>query len=849
MPLIRPGRPSPDPARRAVAARSSLVGLLLALAAPAAAQLAAPAARVAAPDSLTLDVPGLDRPVEILKDRWGIAHIYAETEHDLFFAQGWSAARDRLFQFEVWRRQATGTVAEILGERELDRDIGARLFRYRGDMDAELRHYHPRGPEIIGAFVDGINAWVQAALDDPELLSVEFDMLGIRPGFWTPEVVISRHQGLLSNIRAELDNGRAVAVVGAEALREVETFGPGEPDLELDPAIDGAHLVENHILHLYEAFRGGIDFEPGDVAPAYRRETDGGAGAEEWLDGMAAEAARFGRVGDPAATPAAGPIDPADLGSNNWVVAGRRSASGFPLMANDPHRVQAAPSLRYWVHLNGPGWNVIGGGEPVLPGVSIGHNGHGAWGLTVFATDSEDLYVYELDPDDPDRYRFEGAWERMTTVTDTVPVRGRAPEIVTHRYTRHGPVVFRDAEAGIGYAVRAAWQEPGGAPYLASLRMGQATTWEEFREACTWSNIPGENMVWAGRDGTIGWQSVGIAPIRRTHSGLVPVPGDGRYEWDGYLPIEDKPHVVNPPQGWFATANNDLIPDGYPFMEAVGFEWSAPHRWLRAAEVLGSGRLFTLQDMAALQTDELSIPARTLVPMLESLRATDPLVEAARTRLLDWDFVLAKTSVEAGIYVAWEDALWTAVEDLKMPPEIRPWVGGVALHKAIAWVSSPDGDFGADPVAGRDALLLEALGTAVADLRGRFGDDPEAWVYGQEDYKHVLLRHPLSDAVNGEWRERIEVGPLPRGGNGSTLNQTGNGDNQTSGASFRILVDTGDWDATLGMNNPGQGGHPDHPHYADLFELWAADRFHPVFYSREKVESVTGERVELRPGG
>jgi len=189
------------------------------------------------------------------------------------------------------------------------------------------------------------------------------------------------------------------------------------------------------------------------------------------------------------------------------------------------------------------------------------------------------------------------------------------------------------------------------------------------------------------------------------------------------------------------------------------------------------------------------------------------------------------------------------VEELKIPPEARPWIGGVDLTTVIGWLQSPDGDFGVDPVSGRDAIVVEALGVAVADLSQRFGPDPDGWVYGQEAYKHIELRHPLGQAVNEEWREFLEVGPLPRGGYGFTLNQTGGGDNQTSGASFRILVDTGDWDATLGMNNPGQGGHPDHPHYEDLFELWASDRFHPVFYSRDKVESVTGERLELRPGG
>jgi len=783
----------------------------------------APASPLQAQERLVL--PGLDEPVEIRVDPWGISHIYAETEHDLFFAQGWNAARDRLFQLEVWRRQATGTVAEMLGPREMDRDRGARLFRFRGDLEQELRHYHPRGVEIVGAFVEGINAYVTAARQDPDLLSVEFRMLGIQPDFWTPEVVISRHQGLLSNIRSEIRYGRAVAVAGPEAVKDVAGFRPRNPDLALDPALDPEHLLQHDILALYDAFRGSIRFRPEDVLPEFRGEGDA---LEDWS--LTREM-------------------PRDVGSNNWVVAGRRSASGFPLMANDPHRAQAAPSLRYWVHLVGPGWNVLGGGEPVLPGVSIGHNGHGAWGLTVFATDSEDLYVYDLHPQDPDLYRFQGAWERMTVIPDTIPVRGQEPVLVEHRYTRHGPVVYRDEEAGIGYAVRAAWREVGGAPYLASLRMNQATSWAEFREACTYSNIPGENMVWAGRDGTIGWQAVGIAPIRRNWSGLVPVPGDGRYEWDGYLPMQAKPHSVNPPEGYFASANNYLIPPDYPFPEAVGFEWSDPYRWLRAVEVLGSGRRFTLRDMMALQTDELSIPARSLVPLLANVSSPSPAVEEARGRLLDWNHVLDRNSVAAGIYAEWEDRLRARVSALKVTQFLRPYLGSVSMSQTLEWLLLPDGAFGVDPVAGRDELVLLALEGAVQELTHRFGSAQEGWVYGQEDYKHIRLRHPLSRAVSARWQDRLEVGPAPRGGNSYTLNQTGGGDNQTTGASFRIIVDTEDWDRTLGMNNPGQGGHPDHPHYQDLFQLWAESGFHPVFYTREKVESVTERRILLDPAG
>jgi len=788
--------------------------------------LAAPAA---AQESTTLSLPGLDQEVEILVDRWGISHIYAETEHDLFFAQGWNAARDRLFQLELWRRQATGTVSEILGERELERDIGTRLFKFRRDLEQELNHYHDRGSLIINAYTDGINAYVAQTERDPSLLTVEFDLLGITPGYWTPDVVISRHQGLLGNIGAELSTGRRVASLGAETVKDLSTYGPGDPLLELDAAIDGEALSED-ILGIYNAFRRGVRFQPEDIVDTSRR---GDADAFAMLEAAAEEASSV----------VAYDVEQ-DIGSNNWVIDGTRSESGFPMMANDPHRAQGSPSLRYWVHLVGPGWNVIGGGEPSLPGVSIGHNEHGAWGLTVFSTDAEDLYVYETHPSNPNQYRYRGEWETMTVITEEIPVKGQSAHTAELKYTRHGPVVFEDPGRNLAYGVRAGWMEVGGAPYLSSLRMDQATTWEEFRDANAYSNIPGENMIWAGRDGTIGWQSVGIAPIRRNWSGLVPVPGDGRYEWDGYLPIIAKPSLVNPPEGYFATANNDLIPRDYEYMDAVGFSWSDPYRWLRIVEVLGSGTRLSIADNMQLQTDELSLPARQLVPMLEEVSVTGR-TEQARQRLLGWDYVMDKNSVEAGIYAAWEAELRRTVRDAIVPAGSDM---NLSLSKVIETVMVPPGTLGSDPMRARDGLLSSALDDAVVALEEKLGSDMSGWLYGQADYHHAYLRHPMGTAVDASTRAVLEAGPLPRGGYGSTVNQTGNGDNQTSGASFRIIIDTGDWDRAVGMNTPGQSGDTRSPFYDNLFEFWANDQFHPVFYSRDKIEEVTARRIELRPG-
>ena len=777
-----------------------------------------------------LRVAGLSQPVEILRDRWGIAHIYAQNEADLFFAQGYSAARDRLFQFELWRRQATGTSAEVFGRRELKRDIGARLHQFRGDLKQELAFYHPRGESIVNAFVQGVNAYIAETERTPSLLPIEFSLLGLKPGRWTPEVVISRHQGLLANIGQEVSFARAVRALGPERVRELVYFQGGEPVLTPDPALDLATIPDN-VLEVYDAFRDPLQFVPEQIVAEHR-------GSLPALDQAAGDA--------PGASACNDCPDPRDIGSNNWVIHGSRTQSTFPIMANDPHRAHSAPSLRYWVHLVAPGWNVIGAGEPVLPGVSIGHNEHGAWGLTIFGNDSEDLYVYDTNPANPNEYRYRGHWEPMRVLKDTIAVKGEQPAAVEYKYTRHGPVLFEDKARRKAYALRAAWMDVGGAPYLASLRMDQARTWEEFREACGYNRIPAENMVWADRKGNIGYQAAGIQPLRRNWSGLLPVPGDGRYEWDGYLPITALPSSYNPPSGFFVTANHYLMPNDYPWQEAMHFTWADPYRASRITELLGSGRLFSVAEVARLQNDDLSLPARSLVALLRDIPLQDPAAGKARDALLTWDYVLDKNSVPAGIYAMWQRRLQANVRAVMLPGDVS---FQISMKRIVDWLLSPGGEFGDDPTARRDALLARSLQEATAELTRKLGPDMAGWRYGQDRYHHALIRHPLAGAVNDAMRARLNVGPAPRGGDGYTITATGNGDNQTSGGSFKIIADTENWDNSIGQNTPGQSGNPDSPHYRDLFEMWSQGKYFPVAYSRRKVESVTGEKLVLQPAG
>ena len=775
-------------------------------------------------DNLTLS--GLKEPVEIIRDEWGVNHIYAKNQHDLFFAQGYAAAKDRLFQFEIWRRQATGTVAEILGQREIKRDIGSRLFKFRGDMKQEMNHYHNDGEEIITAYSDGVNAFIDEILKTPEKLPIEFKLLNIKPGKWTPEVVISRHQGLLGNIGVELKTGRAVARLGSEKVKELSSFHPQVPDIDLDPAIN-KELLFDDILELYDAFRATVKFEPEDVQAEYRVNKKQKISlnmlpADESLD------------------------DKLSIGSNNWVVGANKMAEGAAFMANDPHRTVSVPSLRYMSHLVAPGWNVIGGGEPEIPGISIGHNEYGAWGLTIFGTDSEDLYVYALNPNNLRQYQYQGKWENMKVIKEIIKVKGKSDVIVDLLYTRHGPVSYVDSQNKKAYAIRCGWLEPGAAPYLASLRMDQAKTWEEFREACSYSHIPSLNMVWADKKGNIGWQVVGYQPIRKKFSGLVPVPGDGRFEWEGRLPIKERPNTYNPAKGFFATANQNLTPKNFNRWDATGFAWADPFRGNRINEVLGTDKKLTMDDMKALQVDYLSIPARTITPLLNKLTFSDRNANEAIAMLKNWDYKLRPNSIEAAIYVAWENQIKAQAAARFIPTSVKDLIS-LQTSKIIDWIMNPDKKFGNDPIVGRNIFLHETFMAGLGDLHKKIGSDMSKWQYGQEKYKHTYMAHALGYLVKDSIKASLNLGPLPRGGYGDTPGSTGGNLLQNAGASFRIIVNTGDWDATVATNGPGQSGDPTSPFYRNLFEPWAKDQHFPIYYSRDKIEKVNVSKTLLKP--
>ena len=728
-----------------------------------------------------ITVGGLARPVEVLRDRWGVPHIYAETTPDLFFAQGFVTAQDRLYQMEMWRRAGAGELAEVLGPACQERDRFARLVRYRGDMNAEWQSYAPDARAIAEAFARGVNAFVRHC---GRRLPIEFQLLGFRPGEWKAEHTLLRISGLLMvrNTSSELARAELVARLGLEAAMK---YLPADPPRR--PEVDPELSLEGLGPQLLAGYRAAI------AVPTLR-------GGE---------------------------------GSNNWVVDGTRSATGKPLLANDPHRPILLPSLRYVSHLVGPGWNVIGAGEPAVPGVATGHNERVGFGITIDGYDQADLYVEKTDPQDPNRYLYKGQWFQMRIEREKIQVKGLPTPVEAElKFTRHGPVIYEDRARNRALALRWAGSEPGTAGYLGSLSLDRAGNWQEFRAALERSKIPALNYVYADVQGNIGWVAAGLAPVRKNWSGLLPAPGHtGRYEWDGFLPVRELPQLYNPATHYVATANHNILPKGYP--HTVGFEFAAPFRFQRIDEVLRTGKKFTVEDFQRLQHDETSLPARELVGML-------PERSSPAVRLLkNWDFVLSKESAAAALYEVWVRDLFSKYVQSQVPAEARQLVTRNLVLATLLNLLR------AAPAATRTQILEEALGAAVTGARTLLGDDMAAWRWGR---LHTLrLRHPLSN--NEERRRVFDLSPVERGGDGNTPNATsGSGFQQRSGASYRQVLDLADWDRSVFTSVPGQSGQPGSPHYADLLPLWAQGKYAPLAFTRKAVEKATRHRLVLEPG-
>jgi penicillin amidase len=759
-------------------------------------------------------VEGLEGPVEVVRDHWGVPHIRAGSRHDLFFAQGFVQASERLFQLELIYRLGTGRLAELFGELSLPMDRFVRTVGWNRAGRRIAAKNDDRSREIVTAFLSGANAWLERMPAAP----VEYGLLGgAQPWLPAPD----EHEVVAASI-----------VFMAWSLS-------GNWDTELLRVEIADRLGWEGLLDLFP----DLPTESGPVIAGAR----GGPNRAEAL-----------------ALLKQAPDLPKGQGSNNWVVGGARTETGKPLLANDPHLLAQLPSIWIEMHLTAPGIDVAGVSLPFTPGITIGHNERIAWGFTNVGGDTQDLYLERLNADGTAAL-FDGAWEPVTAIEEEIAVRGRdTPEVVHARETRHGPIMDSYllgtteayvVEGGITetYALRFAGFEEGIGPST-TWALNTAGSWDEFREALRGWHCPGQNAVYADVDGHIGYQCTGLHPIRRAGDGTVPVPGwTSDHEWDGWVPYDELPWSLDPADGFLVTANNRPHEDSYPWL--LGKDFLPAFRARRIAQRIADRPRHDANSFAAIQMDTVSLPAEELLPLLLRTRPETDRQRRALSTLAAWDGDLAATSSAAALYQVWNVKIAEALlvprlgEDLyRHYHSLRQWTNAFQFQTLPNLLRTPTARwFGEDGAGARDQTLRTALDAALDELMATLGDDPDAWRWG--DLHRVRFAGPLARIPGME--ELFVGGEGPMGGDEQTVLQgmysIGEGYGVSVVPSWRMIANLSDLDRSLGVHTLGQSGHPASPHFRDLFPLWMAGEHHPMPFTRAAVDAAAEATLRLVP--
>jgi penicillin amidase len=788
-----------------------------------------------------LHIDGLDAAVEVVRDHWGVPHIYADSEHDAWFAQGYVHAQDRLFQMEYTRRLARGAMAEAFGAVALEADRWSRVLGFWRATLGDLEQLSADDRAVLEAYAAGVNACVEARR---YRLPAEFTIMGLKPELWQPEDTL----GVLKVLAWALSQNWEGEILRLQLLH---ALGP-ERAVELDP--------------FYPAGSPVITPAEGQVSPqaladatsrllaAYRQ-------AGQW----------FGHA--------------ATAGSNNWVISPGRTATRRPLLANDPHLTVSMPTLWYQNHLHvqGGSLQVSGATIPGLPGVVTGHNAHVAWGITAGRADTQDLYVEQRHPEQPTWFRFEDEWEGAQVYREEIRVRGQAePYVEEVLVTRHGPLV--NSLLPTGHLANTPEGQPGLPPLAlrwgghypsTSLRgllaLQKVSDWSSFRAALSLVTDPSLNMVYADVEGNIGYQYVARVPRRRSSYGLLPTPGWSEAgEWDGWLPFEELPHAFNPPQGYALSANNKPAPDDYPHF--LGADWYPGYRAVRIERMLQAKPRYTVRDFQNMQTDVYSVQAESLQPymIMADPFGTVPrgagLLEQRIVRELEtWNLLVEVDSFPAAAYEVMRIHLLDLVFGDKLG-QLSPNFKGISFSDIFA-ASAFSGkaslalanllkqeqswwyhDATTNQPRTRQEVLDLALKQTATSLHQMIGQDPRKWAWGkvhQVEFAHLFGR-------SGLMRTLFNRGQYPIGGDEETVWMTA-GDLQLpfglvrTSATYRQVLDVGDWDRSTAVLSTGQSGQPTGPHYADMIDLWREGEQHPMLWTRSAVDAEAVTTLWLRP--
>ncbi|MCD8510990.1 MAG: penicillin acylase family protein [Bacillus sp. (in: Bacteria)] len=747
-------------------------------------------------------VAGLQQPVSVWRDENGVPHIEAENDHDLFFAQGYVTAQDRLFQMDLSRRQASGMLSEVVGSAAVDTDKFFRTFMLRRAGEASYEMYSDEAKAILDAYAAGVNAFMEEAIENGTL-PVEFRLMGYEPTPWSS--------------------------VDSLAIGKFMAF-----DL-------GGHW-EGQAFRYYLA-QNFTDDEVLDLFPSYPEDGP-----------LVLQALREHQMDVPKSFASA--VIPDEYnGSNNWVISGDRTETGMPILADDPHLSLATPSIWYETHLVNPSRNVTGVIFAGIPGVILGHNEHIAWGVTNVGPDVQDLYIERRNPDNEYEFEYMGEWEAATVYEEDIIVNG-GEEVIPFEVvvTRHGPIISEFAHDDTpDTALSLRWTAHDPSPELeAVLMFSQAENWEEFKEALTYFHTPAQNFVFAAKDGTIAYRANGLIPIRKKGDSSVPVPGwTDEYEWEGYIPWDELPTIVNPPSGFIATANNKIVDDDYPYH--ITHTWAQPYRQQRIYDVLQSKEILTIEDMKALQFDQKNLQAVEMLPiLLGQLNEVDESqlrdMDLDAVQLFDnWDFIDDKDYGAPLLFHLWMLAFTEFLFVEKIDEDMMDMFDGRAIIVDQLIRNAYEGNPGpwVEGAGGFQTVAVQSFQDAVDRIVDMQGNNTANWNWGE--FHSIPFNHPL--AAISPLDLLFNSKPTPMGGSRVTVMAAGWNTETgavTHGAGWRGVMDLADLSKSYHVVGPGQSGHVRSPWYHNQIENWTTGKYH-VTHLDPAVYQEQSEHLLLKP--
>ncbi len=790
---------------------------------------------------------GLNGPVDIYRDLYGIPQIYAQSSHDLFFAEGYVHAQDRFWQMDFWRHIGSGRLSEMFGGGQLEVDKTLRTMGWARVAQQELSGIDPESLAVLQAYADGVNAYLK---DHKGLaLSLEYGVLKLlTPGYtvepWTPLNTLTWAKVMAYDLSGNMDDeiNRSILRKTLSAQQVDDLYPPypsDHPVIVPDQSSSQSVPEDNALLALTP------QLEPLFTSLAHKTQA---------LDAL------LGPSGS-------------EIGSNNWVISGKLTTTGKPFLANDPHLAAQMPSIWYEIglHCNTKTqdcpYEVVGFSFAGAPGVIIGHNDRIAWGVTNTGPDVQDLFIEKVNPANPNQYEVNGKWTDMQTINEVIKVAGGSPVNLTVRYTRHGPVVsdtftnLKDFNKNAGidipaqYAIALRWTalEPN---YLfrAILELDKAQNWTDFRQAASHFTVPAQNLVYADIDGNIGYQMPGNVPIRAHGDGRYPVPGwTDEYEWTGYIPFDKLPNTFNPAQGFVVTANNAVVGPGYPYLITKDFDYG--FRAQRITDMIKqSTGLIDSVYIQKMQGDDMDLNAATLVPILMQIKISDPQLDNIRAILKDWDFQDNMNSAPAALFAAFWRHLLSDTFDNKLPSD-DPANGDSqwfeVMRRLATQPNSPWWDNKSTPqVETRDDIFLQAFKEGSAELQKTLGSNPNDWKWG--DLHTVTFRNQsLGESGIGLIDGMFNRGPFRTSGGSAIVNATGwstaSSYQVVSLPSMRMIVDLGNLQDSVSVITTGQSGHAYHPHYTDMSDLWRNIQYHAMMWDKVQIQNGGGGHLVLTP--